>query len=115
MTKPKFLTFNDGMAHFYSVENIAEPGDKPRDGLKLKRKLCFEYLTIGVKRNYEAMQADVRIDELIRTPMHRCLSTQDVCIIEGVQYHIEQVQHDPETHPPCSKFSLSKLEQKYEF
>lgn len=110
---PKSLAFNDGLAYFYNVENIADPGDKPRDGLVLKKKLCFEYLTIGAKRNYEALQADVRLDELIRTPLHRCISTQDVCIIEGVQYRIEQVQHDQSTHPPSSKFSLSGLERNY--
>ena len=112
---PKFLTFNDGMAHFRSIENVAAPGDKPQEKLVAKIKLPFEYLTIGAKRNYDAMQADVRLDELIRTPLHRCISTQDICIIEGTQYRIEQVQHDPGTAPPSSKFSLSKLEQNYEF
>lgn len=100
MNKPKFLTFNDGMVNFHELRT---------DGAPLKTKLCFEYLTIGVKRNYEAAQADVQIDELIRTPLNRSISTLDVCNIGEKWFRIRQIQHDTESLPPSTKFTLSQL------
>ncbi len=100
MNKPKFLTFNDGIALFHELRT---------DGAPLKTKLCFEYLTIGAKRNFEAAQADVQIDELIRTPLNRSISTLDICNIGGIWYRIGQIQHDQETKPPSTKFTLTKL------
>lgn len=112
--KQKFLSFTDGIVDVFGVENIAPKGDKPRDGLRLKFRLRFEYQTIGVRRNYEAMQADVELSELIRIPKHRDISSQDVAIIDERQYRIEQVQHEGSTRPPSSKLSLSRLEVNYD-
>ena len=112
--KAEFLQFNDGIVNIYTVDNIAAIGDMPRDGLVLKYTLRFEYKTIGVRRNYEAMQADVKLSELIQIPMHRDISSQDVAIIDGKQYSIEQAQPDPDTRPPSSKLSLSRLEEDYD-
>ena len=80
---PKFQKFNDGIAEIYSVENIAEKGDRPKEGLKIKKRLRFSYQTIGVKRNYEAKQAQVKLTELIYVPLHRDISSQDVAILFG--------------------------------
>ena len=113
--KTNFLQFNDGIVDIYTVDNIADVGDMPKDGLVSKyQALRFEYQTIGVRRNYEAMQADVKLSELIQIPMHRDISSQDVAIINGKQYRIEQVQHDNGTRPSSSKLSLSRLEEEYD-
>ena len=112
---PKFLKFNDGVTDIYAVENIAEKGDRPKDGLSIKHHLRFGYETIGIKRNYEAMQAQVQLSEMIIVPMHRDISSQDVAIINGVQYRIDQVQHKTDTLPPSSLLSLSRLEADYDF
>ncbi len=111
---PKFQKFNDGIAEIYSVENIAEKGDRPKEGLKIKKRLRFSYQTIGVKRNYEAKQAQVKLTELIYVPLHRDISSQDVAILFGKQYRIEQAQHDKETLPPITKLSLIRLEADYD-
>jgi len=115
--KPRsdFLQFNDGIVDIYAVGNAADVGDMPEEQLTIKYdNLRFEYLTIGVRRNYEAMQADVKLSELIRTPMHRDISSQDVAIINGIQYEIVQAQHDDDTRPPSTKLSLSRLEVNYD-
>lgn len=112
---PKFQKFNDGIVEIYSVENIAEKGDRPKEGLKIKKRLRFEYQTIGVKRNFEAKQAQVKLTELICVPLHRDISPQDIVVLCGRQYSIEQAQHDKETLPPITKLSLTKLEADYEF
>lgn len=113
--RKEFLQFNDGITDIYSVGNIAPPGDKPREGLTLKYEgLRYEEKTIGVKRYYEAMQANVQLDELIQVPMHKDISSQDVAVIGSKQYHIDQVQHVNDTCPPSSKLSLSRLEVDYD-
>lgn len=114
-TETEFLCFNDGAASFYRVENIAAPGDKPKDGLILKMHLHFEELKIGVVRYYNALEAKVRIDRLIRTLMHREISTQDVCVISGKQYQILQGQHARKTRPPSTIWTLKRLEHDYDF
>ena len=111
---PKFQKFNDGIADIYSVENIAKKGDRPKERLKIKYHLRFGYSVIGIKRNYEAMQAQVNLSELINVPMHRDISSQEVVVINTKQYRIEQVQHKTDTLPPTSVISLSKLEADYD-
>lgn len=115
MKKDEFLQFNDGVTDIYSVGNVAPPGDKPREGLILKYKaLRYEDKTIGVKRYYEAMQANAQLDELIQVPMHKDISSQDVAVIGSRQYSIDQAQHLTDTRPPSSKLSLSRLEVDYD-
>lgn len=112
--KSGFLTFNDGIAKFYKVQNIAEKGDKPVEKPIFAVSLRFEYETVGISRFYTAMQANVKIDNLIRTPIFRDLSTQDIVLVNGVKYKILQIQHVEETKPPISRFSLQKVVEKYD-
>ena len=112
-----FETFNDGIIKIYTVTNISKPGDRPKDGLSIKYSLRFDYRTIGIKRNFEAMQAQVEINEMIAVQMHRDISTQDVVMInnDDTQYKITQVQHKKDTLPPTSLLTLTRLEAKYDF
>ena len=107
-------TFNDGMVYIYKLTNTAEPGLRPQYTPTLYRKLMFGYKTIGVKRNYEALQAQVKLDELIQVMLDRHISSQDVAVIEDVQYLIKQVQHKKDTFPSTSLLSLEKLEEDYD-
>ena len=61
----KFERFTDGVAKIYAVANIADAGDRPVDGLKLKYRLCYQYKTVGVKRFVEAQQIFMQVDEMI--------------------------------------------------
>lgn len=112
--KSSFLTFNDGIADFYKVRNTAPKGDKPVNTTVFAVRLRFGYETVGVNRFYTAKQADVKLDELIRTPMQRQISAQDIVKISGRFYRIEQVQHVNGTKPPISRFSLSRIEVDYD-
>ena len=116
-SKNKFETFNDGIVKIYSVTNISGPGDQPKDGLTLKYVIRFNYKTIGIQRNSEAMQAQIKLSELISIKMQRDISTQDVAIIgaDTTQYDIVQAQHKKDTLPATSLLSLTRLEAKYEF
>ncbi len=110
----KFETFNDGVASIYKLTDVSEPGLKPMFRPKFHRCVPFQYKTIGIKRNYEAFQASVKIDELIKIHQDRRISTQDIVVIEGIQYDIKQVQHKQETAPPTTLLSLQRLEEVYD-
>lgn len=112
----KRQTFNDGAVSIYTVGNIAEPGNRPKDGLKLKARLRMDRRTVGFKRYFAAAQNQTEITELVRVPYRPDVSTQDVCIIVGqtAQYKIAQIQHPADTLPPCMDLSLERLEKKYE-
>lgn len=110
-TKEKFLTFNHGVADFFRLVNVAQAGNKPVYQREKIVTLRFEYETLGMNRFYTALQADVKLDELIITPLIRSVSTQDIAVINDVPYRIEQVQHISDTKPPASRFSLSRIQE----
>lgn len=112
--RTKFEVFNDGVAHIYKLADVSLPGFKPTFKPQPYRNYPFQYKTIGVRRNYEAMQAQVRLDEMIEVMQDRCVSPQDIVVIEGVQYDIIQVQHKNDTYPKTSLLSLRRLEENYD-
>lgn len=112
--KATFETFNDGIVNIYKLNDVSEPGMKPNLKPDLHKKCHFGYRTIGVKRHYEAAQAQVRLDEMIQIPIDRAISTQDIAVIQEVQYNIKQVQHKMDTMPKTSLLSLTILEAYYD-
>lgn len=111
----QFQTYNDGLCAIYSVENIASPGNMPKQGLVSKfEKVPYEKRTVGVNRYYIAKQADVKIESLIRVPYFYNISPQDICMIGGIQYAIEQVQEVLDSMPESKDISLRKVEEVYE-
>ncbi len=114
-TPLEFQTFNDGVCSVYRVKNIAEPGNKPKEGLEIKYgRIPFERRTIGLQRFYQAMQADVQISDLIRIPYQMNISTNDVCVIDRKQYRIKQVQAIKDTLPVATDLTLERLEVAYD-
>lgn len=112
--KNNFLSFNSGIVNIYSVENIAEKGDKPDLQLKHKWKLRFEYQKIGVQRFYIAQQNDVKLSQLVRIPQRLDINTHDVAIINSIQFDIVQVQHSYDSKPLTTLLSLEELISKYD-
>ena len=112
--KTQLQTFNDGIVWIYKLADVSQPGFKPMFKPSLYKKLPFRYKTIGVRRNYEAMQAGVRLDEMISIPQDRKISSQDIAVIEGVQYDIKQAQAINNTSPRTSDLSLQRLEENYD-
>lgn len=107
--------FNDGVCGIYRVDNIAEPGDKPKDGLVPKLPyLRYQERVVGVKRFYAAAQANAKIDRVIRIARQRLVSNQDCVILSDGQYHIRQVQHKNDTQPPCTDLTLERVTVNYD-
>lgn len=113
MQKPQ--TFNDGVVNIYLVDNIATPGNMPKEGLALKvGPLRYKERVVGMGRYWTAIQSQARISMLLRVQRLRSVSTQDIAIVDGEQYKIVQIQHPEDIVPPVMDLSLERLESKYE-
>ncbi len=111
----KVQTFNDGIVDIYSVGNIAEAGNMPKDGLTIKvSNLRYEERTVGMGRFWTAKQEHAQISQLIRVQRINSVTIHDVAILNGQQYDIVQVQYPKEPEPPCIDLSLERLEVAYE-
>lgn len=109
--KAEIQAFNDGVL---SVHGIARHDDGS-DTLSLKHaSLRFSERTVGFSRYYAAMQENVKVEMVVRVPRHDDISTQDVVIINGLQYEIAQVQHPKGAYPPCCDLSLMRVAHDYD-
>lgn len=111
------VSFPDGAAEIYTVENVAEKGDKPAEKLTHKRTVRFKYKTVGERRFYDAQQAGVTIERMLIIPRGVLITPQSVVIItsEGdQQYRVKQVQLLTEAAPISVQISLERIEQAYE-
>lgn len=112
----KIQTFNDGIVNIYSVKNIAEPGNMPKEGLTLKvGPLRYKERTVGMSRYWTAMQAQARIDTVLRVQRIRGVSVQDIAVPnDGEQYRIKQIQYPEDVVPDVMDLSLERIDAKYD-
>ncbi len=109
--------FNDGIVDFYCVDNIAEPGYEPKEGLQLKVTLRFELQRLGINRLYLSKQNQAEIAEVIRVPRNTQISNQDIAVINGndkKQYIVESIQTVLDVWPESMDIALRRIEQNYE-
>ena len=109
--------FNDGIVDFYHVENIAEPGREPKEGLQLKATLRFELQRLGINRLYLSRQNQAEIEEVLRVPRDIAISNQDIAIINNSnkkQYMVDSVQVVLDVWPESMDIALRRIEQNYE-
>lgn len=108
-------SYKDGVLSIYGVKNVSVPGNAPVDKLILKYKvLRYDEKTVGIKRYWTAKQQKANITSLLRTPKRFDVSTNDVAVVKGKQFKIEQVQY-PEKEPLSMDLSLSRLEVEYDY
>lgn len=118
--KPKTLTqtFNDGVLKIYKVDNIAEPGNVPKQGIVPKfdnKAIPYEERIVGIARNSLAKQEQSSIEQLVRIPRLNDISVHDVVtLIDGKQYDIYQAQYINDVEPRSIDLSLARLEVAYE-
>lgn len=87
------MTFDDGILKIYRTENIAEPGEMPKDGLTLKSEHYFGFDVLGYNRYYTALQAHQNINAVVNIPDWHDISTLDIAEMEdGGQYIIRLAQ-----------------------
>lgn len=113
--KIKPQAYADGVVIIYTVLNSAPAGSKPVDILTPKASLRYAERTVGISRYYAALQANVKINRLIRCPLLRDVSTQDAAIPnDGKRYRIEQIQYPDDIMPPVMDMTLVEVSQVYE-
>lgn len=109
-------TFNDGVVNFYKVGNIAETGDRPREGLIENVKgVRYEERTVGMGRYWSAMQSNARITQLLRIPRSKINIGDFAVPNDGQQYKIVQIQTIKEVRPYVLDISLERVEKDYDF
>lgn len=112
-TNLPFQTFNDGICSICALENVGEKGNLPV--MKLREtagRVPYERRRAGIQRIHAARQEQAEIEEVIRIPRAFPVSTQDICIIDGKEYGIHQVQIVPDVMPEASDLALKRLEAK---
>lgn len=114
--KQRTQPFKDGVVKIYALGDISEPGNMPKEGLTLKETLRYDERTVGMSRFWTAMQAEAKIDSVLRVPQRRNVSAQDIAIPnDGEQYKIIQIQYPKDVELPVMDLSLERLEAHYEF
>lgn len=115
MIRKKVQTHNDGVVKIYTVTNSAPPGGMPVEALTLKETLRYKERTVGNQRYYQAMQAGAKVDSVLRCPLRRDVSGQDIAIPnDGKQYRITLVQYPEDAEPPVMDLTLERTTQDYE-
>lgn len=112
------MTFDDGILTVYNVKNIAQPGDRPVQGLEKKGQYYFGYARIGVTRYYNAMQASQEVSAVVNIPGWNDVKNTDVVVVSetpDLQYQVGFVQPEfDENGLRIMKLTLGRIGQKYE-
>ena len=95
------------------MRDESELGEAPEPILTLKCTLRFKRRTVGVKRYWAAKQENAQADQLIRVAGLASVSTQDIAVVDGVQYRILQVQFPEDAQTPVMDLTLERVEQVY--
>ena len=112
--QPKIQSFNDGVVKVYGITNTAADGNMPTEGITLKQTLRYHERTVGLTRYFAALQANIKVQYVLRCPRLRDVSAQDVAIPnDGRQYRIVQVQYPENVDPPVMDLTLEEVVTEY--
>lgn len=106
--------FGDGVVTVYAVTDAAAPGYQPKPQLVKPPKavLRYEEQRLGIQRYYEAMQNQIQVERVIRTPRYGQITNQDIAMTEdGRQYRIDLVQTVQNVWPASQDLTLVRIEQ----
>lgn len=113
---PAAQPLNDGLVTIYTVTDSAAAGSAPKEAITKKVLLRYHRRTVGIQRQYLAMQANARVDLLLRCPYRPEVSTLDVAVptLDSRQYRITAVQVPEDIRPPMMDLTLERLEVDYD-
>lgn len=109
------MTFDDGILKLYQTVNIAPPGKKPVDGLRIKDQYYYRYDNLGISRYFTAMDHNRLIESVINIPDWPPVDTDDIVMLENqLQYHIAMIQPTyDEDGLKITKLSLERISENY--
>lgn len=110
----KAQTFNDGVVKIYSVTSTASDGDMPAEGISLKQTVRYHERTVGLTRYFAALQANIRVQYVLRCQRLLSVSAQDVAVPnDGKQYRIVQIQYPEDAGLPVMDLTLEEVTADY--
>lgn len=86
------MTYDDGVLRLYRLVNDAEPGMMPKMREDLIEETCYGERTVGSSRYYNAQQANMQVDILVRVT--RTYNAQT-----GDRVRLEPYSHEPSELP----------------
>ena len=100
----------------YSLRNTAAKGMMPKEQLVKIGEEYYGSRVIGYNRQYAALGADQRIDELVRIWRNNQVRAKHYAVLEdGLQYRINFVQHLlDEDGLETTDLTLVRLEENYD-
>ena len=113
------MILDKGICSIYKVDNIAEPGDMPKQGLVLKYQSWYGELNFETNPVNAAEQEGIEVSARIRILQNRAISNHDVAILPDnseQQYDITRAYHgaDDESGELISDLTLRKLVTAYD-
>lgn len=87
-------------------------GGKPVELLEFIGRLRYRERTVGMRRYWEAMQSNAKIERVIRCPRHEMAQDGRIVLLGDVQYQVRQVQR-PEEHPKEMDLTLERVKSSY--
>lgn len=107
-------TYNDGILTVYAVDPGAVPDPVSLDGLTEKAKFFYDERRLSAQRYYAGIQAQIRIDRVVRCQQTDCISPHDVIVTEnGKRYSVQLVQPCYDVYPPSVDISLTVIEENF--
>lgn len=100
----------------YSLQNTAAKGMMPKEQLVKIGEEYYGSRVIGYNRQYAALGADQRIDELVRIWRNNQVRANHYAVLEdGLQYRINFVQHPLDDDGlEVTDLTLVRLEENYD-
>ena len=83
----------DGLLTLFKLENISEKGLMPCEKLVKQTDEYFGLRMISYSRQYAALGANSRVDNLVRIWRNDQVEVNDYAVIDDKQYRIDFVQH----------------------
>ncbi len=105
-------TFNDGFVKLYSVQDSAEIGRMPVKRETLVVQLDYENRSVGSSQFYQAAQAQIKIEKVIRVQRRPGIDTKMTAELEdGTKYDVARVQLITDCHPASLDLTLTEYSQ----
>lgn len=118
------MTYDDGVIGVYELTQEKVPGKKPTEGLQEKERFAFSYETLGINRYYTALQANQKVESVVRIPgWHEITANMHIAVIADAdgtidascaQYRIVMVQPSIDEYGlRITRLSLERIGENY--
>jgi hypothetical protein len=105
-------TYNDGIVKLYCVQDTAETGRMPVRHETLVVQLDYENRSVGSSQFYQAAQAQIKIEKVIRVQRRPGVDTKMTAELEdGTKYDVARVQLITDCRPASLDLTLTEYSQ----